>query len=390
MKKYNTGDRVLLRLDFNVPTKLEKIGGIETEIITNTFRIDSSISTIKMLQNAGCKVIILAHKEEGEMRVVANYLKTKIENFNFVDLPEINFANTKDEIILGQEPGDVILFDNVRNYGGEKKNDPEYAKLLASYGDYYINDAFSASHRKHASIVGIPNVLGKDKCELGPKFLEEIAQLEKGLKPEHPCLLIVGGVKFDTKLPMLEKFLNISDKIFVGGALAHTFWKTKNINLGKSLIDSEVTLSQSVLDAWHAGQIILPRDIMLENREERNTIDANFALSENERVVDFGKNTLEELKEIIKNSKTIIWNGPVDYYEGGFDWGCSELIKILGREGRKTTILGGGDTVTEIDKILQSKEGADLHFTHISTGGGAMIDYLSTGTLPGIEAILSH
>jgi len=377
VQKYNqiqdlnlqTGDRVILRLDMNVPIN-------EKGEIVNDFRIQESLPTIKMLQDLGVKTTIVAHKEKGDFKIIAEYLKNKVNNLFFLDRDLRN--------------GEVLLLDNVRLNDGEKKNDPEFAKQLASLGDYYINEAFSASHREHASIVGIPNVLGSAKCALGPKFVQEIVQLGTALKPTHPMFLVVGGAKFDTKLAMLAKFIAIADNIFVGGALAHNFWKQKfNYNLGKSLLDEEVKLDEKILSQV-GNKIILPVDVIIESRE----VKSPDQISDNERIVDFGEVTLKNIVNLANAANTIVWNGPLGYYEGGYEWGTKNLLlqlsEIQKQHPNKTIILGGGDTVTEIDKlneelIAQGKE--KLKFTHVSTGGGAMIDFLSNGTLPGIDAV---
>ncbi len=362
--KENT--RVLLRVDFNVPTN-------ENGDILNDFRIQDALPTILDLQSLGARVVILAHKESGSLEKVAEYLSDKIENFYFT-----KDTNPKH---LNMIKGDVYLLENLRLNPGEKKNDLDFAKNLANLGEFYVNEAFSASHRKHASIVGIPSILGRDKCALGPKFQIEIEKLSLALTPKKPMFLLVGGAKFDTKLPMLEKFLNLTDKIFVGGALAHSFWRKEGFNLQKSLVDEEVVLSDKVLEAKKTGKIFLPSDIETGEKEIREP----HRLREGEKIIDFGPETLKEILQIAKISETIVWNGPVGYYEEGFDFGTKELVKNLGNMPDKIVIVGGGDTVTEIDKF--KSEGGEVNFTHISTGGGAMIEFLSNGTLPGILAV---
>jgi phosphoglycerate kinase len=367
------GDRVILRLDLNIPIN-------EKGEIVNNFRIQESLPTIKMLQDLGVKTTIVAHKEKGDFKIIAEYLKTKVNNFYFLN--------------RGLHNGEVLLLDNVRLNEGEKKSNSEFAKQLAGLGDYYINEAFSASHRKHASIVGIPSILGADRCALGPKFVQEITQLGAALTPAHPMLLIVGGAKFDTKLELLSKFLDIADNIFVGGALAHNFWKQKfNYNLGKSLLDEEVKLEENILNEVSVlinKKIVLPSDVMIESRE----VKSPDQIADNERIVDFAEHTLSKILTLAEKSKTVVWNGPLGYYEGGFEWGTKNLLLRLSEIQKlnpsKTIILGGGDTVTEIDKLneeLSARGKEKLKFTHVSTGGGAMIDFLSNGTLPGIDAV---
>ncbi len=374
------GNTVLLRLDLNVPTN-------ENGEITNFFRINESLPTILGLQKKDAKIVIVAHKEEGSLEKVAEYLETKIENFKFIQ----NFQEINPEKIFSSKNKTVFLLENIRLDKREKNKDEkdrdELGKELASLADFYINEAFSASHRNHASIISIPKFFPENKKCLGPKFLNEIEKLSLALSPKHPMLLLIGGAKFDTKLPMIEKFLNIANKIFVGGALAHSFWQKKNFELGKSLVDNEVTLSPKVLEEEVAGKIFLPDDVMTETKE----IKKPESLENQDKIVDFGEKTLEKILGIAKNSQTIVWNGPVDFYEKGFDWGTKELIENFSKMENKTIILGGGDTVTEIEKVREEKRRAepnfDFHFTHVSTGGGAMIDFLSNGTLPGIKAM---
>jgi phosphoglycerate kinase len=214
------------------------------------------------------------------------------------------------------------------------------------------------------------------------------------LTPAHPMLLIVGGAKFDTKLELLSKFLDIADNIFVGGALAHNFWKQKfNYNLGKSLLDEEVKLEENILNEVSVlinKKIVLPSDVMIESRE----VKSPDQIADNERIVDFAEHTLSKILTLAEKSKTVVWNGPLGYYEGGFEWGTKNLLLRLSEIQKlnpsKTIILGGGDTVTEIDKLneeLSARGKEKLKFTHVSTGGGAMIDFLSNGTLPGIDAV---
>lgn len=361
------GTRVLLRLDFNVP--INESGEIE-----NTFRIDESLSTIKYLQDLKAKTIIIAHKESGSLVAVAKYLSEKIGNVKFLD-------NSNSDKVFEIQDGGVVLLENIRLDEREKSKDTnkrdELAQELANLADVYINDAFSASHRDHASITSIPKYL---PSSLGPNFIREVTELSKGLNPEHPSLLIVGGAKFDTKLAMLEKFNQIADKIFVGGALAHTFWKATGQEIGTSLLDEEVKLNEEILKS---PKINLPTDILNQDNQNKNLDE----IVETDKIMDFGNNTLVAVVDMAKNSNTVIWNGPLGFYEKGFDMGTRKLIVELGQMQEKTIILGGGDTVAVVEKVL--KENPNLKFTHVSGAGGAMIDFLSNGTLPGILAVES-
>ena len=354
------GKKVLLRLDFNVPTN-------DKGEILNTHRIDEGLKTINLLVGAKAKVIIIAHKEDGSLLPVAKYLDNKLTNFKFVGLYE-DFKIA---------PGQVVLLENIRLDKREKSKDmkerDQLGLELAGMADIFINDAFSASHRDHASITSVPKFV---TSVLGPNFKLEVEKLNLALTPKHPLLLILGGAKFETKLGLLEKFIDVADRIFVGGALAHTFWSIQNYNLGKSLLDKEVKLSARVSGS---EKVVLPIDVMIEDK----SIKAPSQIFDTEKIVDFGPGTLSEILKIAEDSKTIIWNGPLGYYEGGYFWGTEELLRGLSKLTNKTVILGGGDTLTVLEKLESEK----LQFTHVSSAGGAMIDYLSNGTLPGIEAI---
>jgi phosphoglycerate kinase len=404
------GDYVLLRLDLNVPTS-------EQGEVLNDFRIRESLQTIKYLQEKKARTIILAHKEKGSLKNIAKHIqeKIKLENFRFVD--NITGSDVENAVKTLQA-GEILLLDNLRLDEREKKNDPEFAKYFVDLtkqsiksakslfgvfafgtekkqpGLYYLNEAFSASHRNHASIVGIPKKMREQglgsNLGLGFKFAEEIEKLSLALVPKHPMFLLVGGAKFDTKLNMLQKFANIADNIFVGGALAHNFWKQKfQYNLGKSLFDEEVILDEKILQEV-SKKIILPIDVVVESRETKKPSE----IIDSERIVDFGEATLQNINLLASSANTVVWNGPVGFYEGGFEWGTKNLLLTLSRlqskYPEKVIILGGGDTVTEIDKLNQelvTQKKETLKFTHVSTGGGAMIEFLSNGTLPGLEAV---
>jgi phosphoglycerate kinase len=367
------GSRVLLRLDLNVPTD-------ESGQVVNDFRIRESLPLIEKLLARKAKVIVLAHKEKGSLEKVVEYTKKYFPNLSFAKVfSENGVSNEELDKVSNIKNGEIVFLENIRLDEREKSKDTvkrdELGEMLSKLGDVYINEAFSASHRDHASVTSIPKFL---PSFLGISFQKEVTELNKALNPEKPMLLIVGGAKFDTKLPMIEKFLNVSDKIFIGGALAHSFWKKKGFELGKSLIDDEVELSEKVTTS---EKIILPIDVVVENGETKKPEN----ILKEERIVDFGKETLIDLVKQVSESKTIVWNGPLGYYEEGFDLGTKSLFAEISKMDNKISILGGGDTVTEIDKTI--KEGTNLNFTHVSSGGGAMIEFLSNGTLPGIEVV---
>lgn len=324
------GKKVILRADFNVPIKNGKV--------TDDFRIKKTLPTINFLIKKGAKIIIISHLTDGKnksLAPVAEYLSKQVK-------------------------GDVVLLENIRNYPGEEKNDKNFAKKLAKLGDIYVNDAFSASHRNHASIVGVPKYL---PSYAGLLFEEEFKNLSHAFKPNHPFLLILGGVKFGNKLGVLEKFSKRADKIFIGGALANSFFWEKKIEIGKSVLDKKVNIKKFLRNP----NIVLPIDVKKKNGA----------------ILDIGPLAIKELELLIKNAKFILWNGPMGNFEmKGFEKGTVAVAKAVAKSKAKS-VIGGGDTIAAIDKakIPLSK------FSFISTAGGAMLEFLAKGSLPGIRAL---
>ncbi|MCR4334589.1 MAG: phosphoglycerate kinase [Patescibacteria group bacterium] len=338
------GVRVLLRLDLNVP--------LENNKIIDDFRIKKVLPTIKYLTEKGAKIIIISHIEK-TLKPVAEYLE-KIFKVFFIE----NYRNALTEFEHIKE-GEIILLENIRNWKEEKNNDQKFAKEMASLGDIYVNDAFSVCHREHASIIGIPKYL---PSYAGLQLEEEIKNLSECFNPSHPFLFIIGGVKFDTKFPLIKKFLNIADYVFIGGALANNFLREKGIDISNSIVSSNNFDLKEYLDS---PKLILPIDFERENNA----------------IVDAGPKTLEELQKYISKSKFILWNGPLGAYENGFKKPTIELAKMIADSHAKT-IVGGGDTIAAISEL-----GIEDKFSFVSTGGGAMLQYLASGTLPGIEAL---
>ena len=306
------GTKVLLRVDWNLPIN-------EAGEILDFSRIEASLKTIEYIKNKGGTPVIASHfGREGD----------PIE-------PVIDFAKKHYPIL---EDG-VEFLENLRKNPGEESNSEEFAKELADKVDIYVNEAFSVSHRKHASIVGVPKLL---PSFVGFRFLEEFEKLSEAFNPERPFLFILGGAKFETKLPLIEKFLEIADDIFIGGALA---------------------AEASKMEISNNPKIIFPvGDI--------TALDANTE-------------TLEILKEKIADAEFVLWNGPLGNYEKGFVAGTVALSRMLA-ESDKKVIVGGGDTLAVINPDVKKQIS-----THgfISTAGGAMLDFLANGTLPGIEVL---
>ncbi|HLP43894.1 MAG TPA: phosphoglycerate kinase [Candidatus Nanoarchaeia archaeon] len=360
------GKRVILRADFNVPIAKGKV--------VDDFRIQAVLPTIQMLKDAGAKVIILSHVEGkggASLKPVANYFVNK--KFPVTFIPKY-FTASATKTLDKMNNGDVVLFENVRTNKGEKDNDDKFSKKLAEMGDLYVNDAFPVSHRAHASIVGIPKFL---PSYMGPVFKREVKHLSTAFKPDRPFLFILGGAKFDTKMALLKKFMNLADFIFVGGALANNFFKELNMEIGDSVVsDGNYDLPQLL----QTKKVFIPIDGSIQNGKKVTTKQVQDMVPK-DKIWDAGPETLVQLKDLIDRSKFVLWNGPLGNYEEGFSEGTKNLAEIISKSNAKS-VVGGGDTVAAIQELgLMDK------FTFVSTGGGAMLDFLANETLPGIEAI---
>lgn len=362
------GKRVLLRLDLNVP-----ISGGE---IRNDYRIRESLPTLSFLRTHGARVVVISHigkgKPDDTLKPVADYLSRSMP---LLFLSSVDDIRNK-EVTERMNDGEVVLVENLRANPGEENNDPEFAAMLASWGDYYVNDAFSVSHRAHASVVGVTEHL---KSFAGMRLAEEAAELARAFEPEHPFLFILGGAKIGTKMPLLKKFLNRADQVFVGGAIANNFVKAKGNDIGKSLYDPE---EMAELDGIIANErLIIPSDVVVKSGGG-NRIAAIDDVHTDEMIVDIGRSTIGDLEKIIGEAKLIVWNGPLGFYEEGYTDASRELLdRMLG--SRAYSIIGGGDTVALVESMGNLEK-----FGFVSTGGGAMLDYLANETLPALDALV--
>lgn len=357
------GKKVILRLDLNEPMK----GGV----IEDDFRIIKDLPVLNFLREQGAISLVLSHLDaKGEsLQKEAEYLNNKFPTTFIKDL----FSDEAQQKIESAENGAVIVFENIRQYPEEENNDEDFSKKIAALGDLYVNDAFPVSHRKHASIVGVPKFLPH---YAGLQLEEEIKHLSLADNPERPLLFILGGAKFHTKFPLIQKFMVKADKSFVAGALANDFFKAKGWETGRSLV-SDVFVDPALLES---DKLVLPIDLVVQN-DQGVSIKLASEVNKDDKISDSGPRTMEALEGLIKEAKLIIWNGPLGYYEDGFNQPTLDLAKMIS-ESAATTIIGGGDTIAAIETLgLQDK------FTFISTGGGAMLDFLLNDTLPGIEAL---
>ena len=356
-----SGKRVLLRLDLNVP--------IENGQITDDFRIVKNLPTIQWLVGKGSRVVIIAHlgQADASLQPVAEYLQKSFP---------VIFAKTIEEAAAttGEQ---VVLLENLRQWEGEESNSAEFARELATLGEIYVNDAFSASHREHASIVGVPTLL---PSYAGPVFRQEIQHLSALFTPTQPLLVIIGGAKFSTKLPLVERFLPLAEHIVIAGALAHPLYRALGYEIGHSLIDEQENTPEIAALAPNP-KVIVPQEVVVKTGAGDMVTRAAGVVEPGDTILDAAPATLTDLAGFIAEAKTILWNGPVGNYEHGYTAGTEALAKLIAGSGAET-VVGGGDTIAAIAKL-----GLFNKFTFVSTAGGAMLDYLATGTLPGIEAL---
>ncbi|MBP6888228.1 MAG: phosphoglycerate kinase [Candidatus Pacebacteria bacterium] len=357
------GRRVIVRVDWNVP--IDKRGEI-----ADLSRYNVTVPFLKHLSSSGAKIVILTHfGEKGEsLSPVAKHVTKDLSFVTFV--PSLDFGELE-AASRNLEEGKAMLLENIRLFPGETENSSALAQSLASLGDIFINDAFSVSHREHASVVGLASIT---LSYFGPTFARELEHLEKALEPKAPALFIVGGAKIATKLSLIKQYLDKGVKVFVGGAMVHNIWKEKGIEIGQSLYDPNYKLSETFINH---PLLVTPKDVVLSNGQTV-TIDK---IPKDGVIVDCGNQTVAMLSQMMALSNTVIANGPLGLYEKGWLHGSEQILTKLS-ESTASSYIGGGDTVTVAHTLgLLSK------FTFVSLGGGAMLDYLASGTLPGINAV---
>ncbi len=381
--------RVLVRVDFNVPFD-------ENNKITDDKRIVESLPTIKKIINEGGKVILMSHlgRPKGKRKPkysLAPVSKRLSELLN----KDVNFAPDciGDDIkamTLELKPSEILLLENLRFHEEEEKNNPDFAKQLAELGDVYVNDAFGSAHRAHASTEGITNYI--QTCVAGYLMEKELNYLGKAIaNPVRPFCAILGGAKISGKIDVINNLMDKVDILIIGGGMAFTFFKAQGLEIGKSLLESEkVGLASDILNKLKNSKVkfLLPIDVVVAE-EFKNDSPSEVVKIENipanKMGLDIGPETIKLFKETIMNSKTIVWNGPMGVFEfDNFAKGTFEIAKSLAEATEKgaITVIGGGDSTAAI-----SKAGLENKVTHVSTGGGASLEFLEGKVLPGVAAL---
>lgn len=385
------GKKVLMRVDFNVPVKNGVIG--------DDNRIVAALPTIKYIIENGGKAILFSHlgrikkeedKKELTLRPVAQRLSDLLgKPVTFV--PVTRGAQLEDAV-NGLNDGDVLLFENTRfeDLDGKKEsgNDPELGKYWASLGDMFVNDAFGTAHRSHASNVGVATAMKAEGKKVAAGFLmeKEIKFLGEAVDdPKHPFVAILGGAKVSDKIGVIDHLLDKADKVIIGGGMTYTFYAAKGMSIGNSLVEADkIDVAKEIL-AKGGDKIVLPVDSVVaekfDNDVPHKVVEGD--IPDGYMALDIGPKSVAEFKDVLKDAKTVVWNGPMGVFEmSNYAKGTLEVGKFLGTLSDATTIVGGGDSTAAVKQL-----GVGDQLTHISTGGGASLEYLEGKELAGIAAI---
>ncbi|NOX19331.1 MAG: phosphoglycerate kinase [Chlorobi bacterium] len=383
------GKRVLTRVDFNVPLD-------ENQNITDDIRIVSALPTIKKIINDGGKAVLMSHlgRPKGE-RVPEMSLKPVAERLSELLGKKVAFLNDcvgeEVETAVNQmENGDVVLLENLRYHNEETKNGEDFAKELARLGDVFVNDAFGTAHRAHASTEGVTHFI--DLCAAGYLMRKELDYLGKAIaEPEKPFTAILGGAKISGKIDVITNLMDKVDNLIIGGGMMFTFLKAQGYEIGKSLLEEEkIDLAKDILEKSKTMNVklFLPTDTLAANEFSADSPFENVKVSEipsDKMGMDIGEESIRSFSKIIKESKTVVWNGPMGVFEfDNFAEGTFAIAKALAEatEHGAVTIVGGGDSAAAIKKA-----GLDDKVSHVSTGGGASLEFLEGKVLPGVAAL---
>jgi len=365
------GLRVLLRVDYNVPVD-------ENGNILDDFRIKKSLPTIKYILKQAKQLIIMSHLGRPKGKFIKQYTmdKVAIRLMKYLGRNVVKVDDSANAIIPDDK---IVLLENLRFHKEEKENDEEFAKKLASHADVFVNDAFAVCHREHASVVGVTKFL--PSCA-GFLIQEEVENLDL-TSAEKPLMVIMGGAKLSTKFPMMNSLIPKVDKILLGGAMIFSFYKAQGLEIGDSLCEEDQIVTARLLA--NNEKIVLPKDIVvateINEKAEFKTVPVN-RIPKKWIGLDLGVETMNDFKKILKKAKTVFWNGPLGYYEiehfAESTYGMAKFLAGL----KARVIIGGGDSASVIEKLNLRSE-----FSHVSTGGGASLEFIQNNTLLGLEVL---
>lgn len=383
------GKKILVRVDFNVP--------IEKGKITDDTRIKASLPTLQYILDHGGSVICMSHlgrpkgKPEAEFSLAPCAKRLSVLLQKPVNIAPDCIGSEVEKMAQDLKPGEILLLENLRFHPGEEdlSKEPGFADGLAKLGDVYVNDAFGSSHRHHASVTSVP-ALFPGKAAAGLLMEKEIEYLGKHLlQPKRPFCAILGGSKISTKFKVIESLMITADTLVIGGAMANTFFKAEHISIGNSLYEPDfIGVARQILDLSEQSRalVLLPVDVVISKdatgRSEVRVVDVKEGIPEGFQTVDIGPKTVQLYSQHLQKAATVFWNGPLGIYEvPEFAKGTIEIAKSMSML-KAITIVGGGDSVAAIEEAKLADR-----FSHLSTGGGASLEYIEFGTLPGIESL---
>ena len=379
------GKKVLVRCDFNVPRK--------DGVITDDNRIVMALPTIKYLIENNAKVVLFSHlgkvkteedKAKNNLECVAVRLQELLPNTKVTFCPVTRGAELE-EAVAALNDGEIVLVQNTRYESGESKNDPELGAYWASLGDVFVEDAFGSVHRAHASTVGIPTNIKENG--LGFLVEKEVTMLGKAVdEPAHPFIAIIGGSKVSSKIAVIENLLTKADKVIIGGGMAYTFSAAQGGKVGTSLLEEDkIELAKEYLDKY-GDQLVLPVDTVIADAfsEDANTGVADAGeIPDGWMGLDIGPKSVQLFKDTLQGAKTVVWNGPMGVFEmDKFAVGTKEICAAIAELDDAITVIGGGDSAAAAKQLGYADK-----FSHVSTGGGASLEYMEGKTLPGIAII---
>ncbi|MGA7253059.1 MAG: phosphoglycerate kinase [Pseudolabrys sp.] len=381
------GKRILMRVDLNVP--------VENGVVTDSTRIERVAPAITEIADKGAKVILLSHFGRPKGRDPTQSLKPVAAEVARIIKRPIKFADDcigepAEQAVAAMKPGEILCLENTRFHAGEEKNDPVFVAELGKLGDIWVNDAFSAAHRAHASTEGLGHKL---PAYAGRTMQAEFEALAKALEnPQRPLVAIVGGAKISTKLDLLGNLLDKVNALIIGGAMANTFLLAQGKNVGKSLVETDlVSTALEIMDKAKAGkrEIILPVDVVVAEKFEAHAssrvVDAG-RVGVTDMILDIGPRSIEQVISVLARAKTLVWNGPFGAFEmEPFDNGTAEVAEAVAEltaAGKLVSVAGGGDTVAALNVA-----GVADRLTYVSAAGGAFLEWLEGKRLPGVEVL---